>query len=148
VIFDDITSALFEKTEDLVEVRHRLSQALDSTEDPRDQCLIPMAIRQLDIVRITLLYEYELLDTSNIIQEEYLTSYFARRIEILQMTREQLLGHCRELQKMADHMGRTVGREQIERCLDIILSSQQCLDRIVKSLEQNIVLHRERHTTH
>jgi len=109
---------------------------------------IYLSIKEIDIIRITLLYEYELLDTSAVVQTEHLSLYYDRRLEILLMTKEQILGHYEELQGCSKHITYKEALQGIYRAAEVIDSASRLLDDITEMLDQHIMKQRSDKTMH
>jgi len=109
---------------------------------------IYLSIKEIDIIRITLLYEYELLDTSAVVQAEHLSLYYDRRLEILLMTKEQILGHYEELQGCSKHITYKEALQGIYRAAEVIDSASRLLDDITEMLDQHIMKQRSDKTMH
>ena len=84
---------LFEQSEKLLAIRNNLRKMLEVAEGQNHQRCLSLVIKDIDLIRLTVLYEYELLDTSRIVQDEFIHLYYGRRLEILQLSREQIRGH-------------------------------------------------------
>jgi hypothetical protein len=144
----EATHRLFHQTEEMAEVRGRLSEILTQVEDTPDGTLVAFAIKEIDIVRIMLLYEYELLDTAHIILEEYLSAYYARRIEIERMTVLQIQGRKRELTELRGHIVHENGRKILETAAEILAKTDHLLGQVIDELEQHVINDKDGNIVH
>ena len=143
-----IISQLFELSEELVAIRNSLQEASRAATNHDELLNISLSIKEIDIIRITLLYEYELLDTSAVVQTEHLSLYYDRRLEILLMTKEQILGHYKELQGWTKHITYNEVLHEIYRAPEVIASALRLLDDIIEVLNQHIMKQRSDKTMH
>jgi hypothetical protein len=95
---DNIILQLFEQSEELFVIRNNLLKMVELSNEEADQYHVSLLIKEIDLIRLTLLHEYELLDMSRIVQEEYTHLYYARRIEILQLSTQQIGRHFETLE--------------------------------------------------
>ncbi|MBW2318741.1 MAG: hypothetical protein JRD47_02990 [Deltaproteobacteria bacterium] len=143
-----VISQLFELSEELGAIRNSLQEASRVVTDHDELLNIYLSIKEIDIIRITLLYEYELLDTSAVVQTEHLSLYYDRRLEILLMTKEQILGHYEELQGCSKHITYKEALQGIYRAAEVIDSASRLLDDITEMLDQHIMKQRSDKTMH
>ncbi len=125
-----------------------MSEILKIVEGTEDGALVTFAAKEIDIVRITLLYEYELLDTGNIVLDAYASSYYARRVEILRMTVEQIRGHTRELGGIRQSTSHEQARQVMDEGMKNMKAAGQILDRVIDRFEQRILKESDKQTTH
>jgi hypothetical protein len=139
---------LFEQSEKLLAIRNNLRKMVEVPEGQNDQHPLSLVIKDIDLIRLTVLYEYELLDTSRIVQDEFIHLYYGRRLEILQLSREQIRGHYDGLEGL--HGGVTHEQElrEINHAKEIVQSSLRLFDDIIQTLEQHIVREAEQQTRH
>ena len=139
---------LFEQSEKLLAIRNNLRKMLEVAEGQNHQRCLSLVIKDIDLIRLTVLYEYELLDTSRIVQDEFIHLYYGRRLEILQLSREQIRGHYDGLEGL--HGGVTHEQElrEINHAKEIVQSSLRLFDDIIQTLEQHIVREAEQQTRH
>ncbi|MBW2195515.1 MAG: hypothetical protein JRF28_10705 [Deltaproteobacteria bacterium] len=143
-----VISQLFELSEELGAIRNSLQEASRVVTDHDELLNIYLSIKEIDIIRITLLYEYELLNTSAVVQTEHLSLYYDRRLEILLMTKEQILGHYEELQGCSKHITYKEALQGIYRAAEVIDSASRLLDDITEMLDQHIMKQRSDKTMH
>ena len=143
-----VISQLFELSEELGAIRNSLQEASRVVTDHDELLNIYLSIKEIDIIRITLLYEYELLNTSAVVQTEHLPLYYDRRLEILLMTKEQILGHYEELQGCSKHITYKEALQGIYRAVEVIDSASRLLDDITEMLDQHIMKQRSDKTMH
>ena len=143
-----VISQLFELSEELGAIRNSLQEASRVVTDHDELLNIYLSIKEIDIIRITLLYEYELLDTSAVVQTEHLSLYYDRRLEILLMTKEQILGYYEELQGCSKHITYKEALQGIYRAAEVIDSASRLLDDITEMLDQHIMKQRSDKTMH
>jgi len=143
-----VISQLFELSEELGAIRNSIQEASRVVTDHDELLNIYLSIKEIDIIRITLLYEYELLDTSAVVQAEHLSLYYDRRLEILLMTKEQILGHYEELQGCSKHITYKEALQGIYRAAEVIDSASRLLDDITEMLDQHIMKQRSDKTMH
>lgn len=136
---DEAIYSFFHQTEEMAQVRRLLSEILKQIEGTQDGTMVAFAIKEIDIVRIMLLYEYELLDTAHIIPEEYLSTYYARRIEIERMTAIQIQGHRRELTELQDHIRDENARKIIETAMEMLAKADNLLGLMIDRLKQHVI---------
>ena len=146
--FEEAVVKLFEFSEDLRSMRDELVSVADTMANGVERIHIICAIKEIDIIRVMLLGQYELLDTSRIVQVEYLAAYYERRLEILEMTRSQLAVHADEMVAIGGviESGRAV--EWIERASRQVRSSIQIVDAIVGLLESRAMAAAKDQTLH
>ena len=144
----ELISSLYDLTEALMRVRQRLSEILGNAGGTTDEPLITFAVKEIDIVRISLLYEYELLDTGNVVLDAYVSSYYARRVEILRMTGEQVRGHKQELEQIRKTIFHDEARKLIAQGTEIVHTACELLDSVIENIEQRILRDRDSQTTH
>ncbi len=143
-----VISQLFELSEELSVIRNSLQEASRVATDHDELLNIFLSIKEIDIIRITLLYEYELLDTSAIVQTEHLSLYYDRRLAILLMTKEQILGHYEELQGCVKHIMYKEVLQGIDRAAEVIDSALRLFDDIIEVLDQRVMEQRSDETMH
>ena len=143
-----VISQLFELSEELGAIRNSIQEASRVVTDHDELLNIYLSIKEIDIIRITLLYEYELLDTSAVVQTEHLSLYYDRRLEILLMTKEQILGHYEELHGCSKHITYKEALQGIYRAAEVIDSASRLLDDITEVLDQHIMKQRSDKTMH
>lgn len=139
MIFEESILKLFDNAERLRVLRSDLLTIADSIGGHSERLRLLLIIKTIDLLRIMLLYEYELLDTSPIIQNDCVSSYYARRIEILGMAREQIIGHLNELEDLRRQISSPQASDRIEQAGGIIRSSLQVVNDTVAFLENEIV---------
>ena len=139
VTFEARISLLFDNAERLYPIRSDLVKIADAVHGRSEQLAIILSVKVVDLMRITLLYEYELLDTSHVIRDDYVSSYYARRIDILVMTKEQILGHLKELQDLQRQISLASASDCIDQACEIIESSLHVVNETVAFLEKDIV---------
>ncbi len=143
-----VISQLFELSEELGAIRNSIQEASRVVTDHDELLNIYLSTKEIDIIRITLLYEYELLDTSAVVQAEHLSLYYDRRLEILLMTKEQILGHYKELQGCSKHITYKEALQGIYRAAEVIDSALRLLDDITEVLDRHIMKQRSDKTMH
>ena len=143
-----LISQLFEQSEKLLAIRNKLRKMVEVREGQNDQHRLSLVIKEIDLIRLTLLYEYELLDTSRIVQDEFIHLYYARRLEILRLAREQIRGHYDGLEGLCGGMMHKQELREINHAKEIVQSSLRLFDDIVRTLEQEIVIEAEQQTRH
>jgi hypothetical protein len=139
MVFEEWISQLFDNSERLHAVRSDLLKIADSISGHSEKLRIILSIKAIDLMRIMLLYEYELLDTSHVIQDDYVSSYYARRIEILVMAKEQISGQLKELEDLRRQIYHTRASDCIDQAGGIIGSSLRVVNDTVTFLENEIV---------
>lgn len=125
---------LFESAEDLRSTRDDLIQVGKEMNEP-ERLHVLAAVKEIDIVRVTLLGQHELLDTSNIIRPQYLFDYYARRLEILEPTRDQLLLHVREIVAIGRNAQDPQAVRKMEQARVQVDSSIEIIDAIIGILK-------------
>ena len=143
-----LISQLFEQSEKLLAIRNKLRKMVEVREGQNDQHRLSLVIKDIDLIRLTLLYEYELLDTSRIVQDEFIHLYYARRLEILRLAREQIRGHYDGLEGLCGGMMHKQELREINHAMEIVQSSLRLFDDIIRTLEQEIVIEGEQQTRH
>ncbi|MDY6839353.1 MAG: hypothetical protein SWH78_15415 [Thermodesulfobacteriota bacterium] len=143
-----LISQLFEASEGLLATRDNLQALVARTTDQDDRLRLSLVMREIDVIRLTLLYEYELLDTSHIVQEAFIHLYYARRLEILQLSREQIRGHCDGLDGRVSGMKDEEALREITHAREIVQASLRCMDDIIRALGQDIVVEGKQQTRH
>ena len=143
-----LISQLFERSEELLATRNNLQAMIELSNDQNDQYRLSLVIKEIDLIRLTVLHEYELLDTSRIVQDEFIHLYYARRLEILQLSRDQIRGHYDGLEGLCGRITHKQGLHEIDNAKEIIQSSLQLFDDIIRILEQDIVIEAENQTRH
>jgi hypothetical protein len=143
-----LISQLFEQSEKLLAIRNNLRKMIEVAEGQKDQHRLSLAIKDIDLIRLTLLYEYELLDTSRIVQDEFIPLYYARRLEILRLAREQIRGHYDGLEGLCGGITHKQELREIDKAMEIVQSSLRLFDDIIGTLEQDIVIEGEQQTRH
>ena len=148
VSLEDTIQKLFYHAESLAGIRHTLAEILHGVRGDHDESVIILGIKEIDLVRTMLLYEYELLDTASIISDSYHLSYYARRLEILRMTVKQIQSHHNVFYEKTGQLDSKKAKEAVSRGADILLSSIKNLGKIIDSLEQSIIMEKKDRTTH
>jgi hypothetical protein len=143
-----LISQLFERSEALLATRNNLQAVIELCNDQTDQYRLSLVIKEIDLIRLTVLYEYELLETSHIVQEEFINLYYARRLEILQLSREQVRGHYDGLEGLCGGIRDEQGLNEIDHAKEIIQASLGLIDDIIRTLEQGIVIEAKEQTRH
>ena len=143
-----LISEVFEQSEALLTVRNNLQALIKRATDQNDRFGLSLVIKEIDLIRLTLLYEYELLDTSHIVQEEFINLYYARRLEILKLSREQIRGHYDGLAGLCVGMRHEDALSQIALAREVVQVSLRLMDEIVRTLEQDIVIEGKQQTRH
>jgi hypothetical protein len=143
-----LISQLFEQSEKLLAIRNNLRKMVEVAEGQNDQHRLSLVIKEIDLIRLTLLYEYELLDTSRIVQDEFIHLYYGRRLEILRLAREQIHGHYDGLEGLCSGIMHKQALREINHAKEIVQSSLRLFDDIVRTLEQEIVIEAEQQTRH
>lgn len=144
----DYISRLFDYCEQLYTVRADLTKAHDGVGDYLEQQHIGLSIKTVDLIRAMLLYEYELLDTSYVIQDEFLSSYYARRVEILVMTEEQIQGRSEELTALRHRISCPAALDCLDRATVLAALSVELLGDVVGLLQDHIMTRGQRETRH
>ena len=132
--FEETVIKLFELSEDLRSTRDRLVSLAKAINDPERLYLVG-SVKEIDIVRATLLGQYELLDTSRIVKPEYLAAYYTRRLEILEMTRRQLSVHVEEIVAIGRATQAAEVLKEIERASNQVRWSMDSLDAVIGILK-------------
>jgi hypothetical protein len=148
VVFEKCVLKLFDHSEELRVLRSDLLKTLDSIREKSERLQIVLFIKIVDLMRIMFLHEYELLDTSHIIQKDYMSSYYARRMEILIMTKAQISGHLKELEDLRDQISYPQALDCIDRAGGILSSSLQIVQDTIEVLENRIVASGMKRTKH
>ena len=143
-----LISQLFERSEALLATRNNLQAVIELCNDQNDQYRLSLVIKEIDLIRLTVLYEYELLDTSHIVKEEYINLYYARRLEILQLSREQVRGHYDGLEGLCGGIRHEQGLNEIDHAKEIIQASLGLIGDIIRTLEQDVVIEAKEQTRH
>ena len=117
-------------------------------EGQNDQHRLSLVMKDIDLIRLTVLYEYELLDTSRIVQDEFIHLYYARRLEILRLSREQIRGHYNGLEGLCGGITHEQELREIDNAKEIVQSSLRLFDEIIRALEQDVVIEAEQQTRH
>ena len=143
-----LISQLFEESEKLLAIRNNLRKMVEVPEGQNDQHRLSLVIKDIDSIRLTVLYEYELLDTSRIVQDEFIHLYYGRRLEILRLSREQIRGHYDGLEGLCGGITDKQDLREIDNAKEIVQSSLQLFDDIIRTLEQDILIEAERQTRH
>jgi hypothetical protein len=143
-----LTSQLFEQSEKLLVIRNNLRKMVEVPEGQNDQHRLSLVMKDIDLIRLTVLYEYELLDTSRIVQDEFIHLYYARRLEILRLSREQIRGHYNGLEGLCGGITHEQELREIDNAKEIVQSSLRLFDEIIRALEQDIVIEAEQQTRH
>ncbi len=144
----NLISQLFEHSEELLATRNNLQAMIELCNDQNDQYRLSLVIKEIDLIRLTVLYEYELLDTSHIVQEEFINLYYARRLEILQLSRGQIRGHYDGLERLCGAIRYEQGLNEINHAKEIIQASLRLIDNIISTLEQDILTEAKEQTRH
>lgn len=134
-----IYHGFFDCSERLYAVRCELLKGVDLNDDPDEQLHIFLPIKTVDVIRAMLLYEYELLDTSHVIYEELVPSYYARRVEILRMMKEQIGDHLKELDDLRSRISHRRVLDCIDQARSVIGSSSGLLNDTASFLEDVII---------
>lgn len=138
---------LFEHSEALRVVRDRLASTMKGV-DVLDRFQIACVVKEIDIVRVMLLGEYELLDTARIVDPEHLPAYHARRLEILEMTAAQLQIHSNEIASLSTELEEARVVHWKTTAVDLITSARTVIDRIITLLGREAMSERSDHTVH
>jgi hypothetical protein len=139
---------LFDYSEKLRSVRHELVSTVEGEISGSYRLQVSCAVKEIDIVRVTLLGEYELLDTVQIVRPEYRSAYFARRLEILRMTKAQLGIHLDEMIALGGSIQEAEIVHWIEVAGDLVRSSIEVVDTILDILGGEAIADRKGHTLH
>ncbi len=139
---------LFEQSEKLLAIRNNLRKMVEVGEGQNHRHRLSLVIKDIDLIRLTVLYEYELLDTSRIVQDEFIHLYYGRRLEILRLSREQMRGHYDGLEGLYGGIRDKQELREINHAKEIVQSSLRLFDDIIRTLEQGIVIEAEQHTRH
>jgi hypothetical protein len=145
---EEAVSRLFECSEDLRSVRHELVSTVERETSGPSRLQVSCAVKEIDIVRVTLLGEYELLDTAQIVRPEYRPAYFARRLEILQMTKAQLGIHLDELMAIGSNVQEAGIIHWLEGAGSLVRSSIEVIDTIMDILRDEATTDRKGETLH
>jgi len=143
-----LISQLFEQSEKLLAIRNNLRKMVEVPEGQNDQHRLSLVIKDIDSIRLTVLYEYELLDTSRIVQDEFIHLYYGRRLEILRLSREQIRGHYDGLEGLCGGITDKQDLREIDNAKEIVQSSLQLFDDIIRTLEQDILIEADQQTKH
>ena len=143
-----LMSQLFEQSEKLLVVRNNLREIIEVPEGPEDEYRLSLVIKDIDLIRLIVLYEYELLDTSHIVQDEFIDLYCDRRLEILCLSREQIRGHYNGMEGLCGGITHKQGLREIDRAKKIVRSSLQLFDDLIRTLERDIVVEGRGQTRH
>ena len=132
--FEETILRLFDISEDLHSMRDELIRITEKLVDGPEFLRLVCAVKEIDIVAVTLLGQYELLDTTPIVQSQHLSDYYARRLEILEMTRPRLESHVDELVAIGDRIDIAQAAAWIGRATQQVRSSIQVIDSIMETL--------------
>jgi hypothetical protein len=143
-----LISQLFEQSEKLLVIRNNLRKMLEIPEGQDNRHRLSLVIKDIDLIRLTVLYEYELLDTSRIVQDEFIHLYYARRLEIFRLSREQMRGYYNGLEGLCGSITHKQELREIDNAKEIVQSSLRLFDEIIRTLEQDIVIEAEQQTRH
>ena len=143
----NLISQLFEQSEKLLATRNNLQKMIELN-DQTDQYRLSLVIKEIDLIRLTVLYEYELLDTSRIVHEEFMNLYYARRLEILYLSREQICGHYDGLEGLCGGIRHEQGLNEVDKAKEIIQASLRLINDIIRTLEKDIVIEAKEQTRH
>lgn len=141
-------SELFEQSEKLLATRNNLQKMVELSNVQNDQYRLSLVIKEIDLIRLTVLYEYELLDTSRVVQEEFINLYYARRLEILHLSREQIRGHYDGLEGLCGGIRHKQGLNEVDNAKEIVQASLRLIDHIIRTIEQDIVIEAKEQTRH
>ncbi len=145
---NSLISQLFEQSEELLLIRNNLRKTIELPDDQNDQYRLSLFIKEIDLIRVTVLYEYELLDTSRIVRDEFIHLYYARRPKILRLSRDQIRGHYDRLKGLCGCITYKQGLHEIDNAKKIVHSSLHLFDDIIRTLEQDIVIEAHDKTRH
>ena len=81
-------------------------------------------------------------------QDEFIHLYYARRLEILRLSREQIRGHYDGLKGLCGGIAHEQELREINHAKGIVQSSLRLFDDIIQTLEQSIVIEAEQQTRH
>jgi hypothetical protein len=143
-----LISQLFEQSEKLLAIRNNLWKMVEVPERQNHRHCLALVVKDIDLIRLTLLYEYELLDTSRIVQDEFIHLYYGRRLEILLLSREQIRRHYDGLEGLCGGITHKQELREIDKAMEIVQSSLRLFDDIIRTLEQDIVIEAGQHTRH
>ncbi len=107
-----------------------------------------MLVKDIDLVRLIMLHEYELLDTSHVVRPDYMILYYARRLEILQLSRHQLSLSCEVMKDIRGYVKHKEALSEIDNAKKIVQASLRLLGRVIGILEQDIVVEAEDQMKH
>jgi hypothetical protein len=74
--------------------------------------------------------------------------YYARRLEILQLSREQIRGHHDGLEGLCGGIGHEQGLNEIDHAKEIIQVSLWLMDDIISTLKKDILIEAKEQTRH
>ena len=143
-----LISQLFEQSEKLLAIRNNLRKMVEVPEGQNDQHRLSLIIKDIDSIRLTVLYEYELLDTSRIVQDEFIHLYYGRRLETLRLSREQIRGHYDGLEGLCGSITDKQDLREIDNAKEIVQSLLRLFDDIIRTLEEDILIEADQQTRH
>jgi hypothetical protein len=146
--FEEMVLNLFDVSEDLRSMRDELIRITEDLPDGPEFLRLVCAIKEIDIVVVTLLAQYELLDTIAIVQSQLLSDYYARRLEILEMTRPRLESHVDELVAIGDRIEIGQGAAWIDRATQRVRSAIAVIDTIMENLRSRTMAAAKDQTLH
>lgn len=146
--FEEMVLNLFDVSEDLRSMRDELIRITEELPDGPEFLRLVCAVKEIDIVVVTLLAQYELLDTIAIVQSQLLSDYYARRLEILEMTRPRLESHVVELVAIGDRIEIGQGAAWIDRAIQRVRSAIAVIDTIMENLRSRTMAAAKDQTLH
>ncbi len=135
-----VISKLFERSEELFTSRNKLVRIIEAAGLEEEQYNLSLLVKDLDLVRLIILHEYELLDTSSVVREDYVSVYYARRLEILQLSRQQLSRHYEVVKGICGHVNHKEALCEIQEAGKIIQASLRLFDRVIVLLEEDMIV--------
>jgi hypothetical protein len=144
----DLTKALNLSSKRLTTIRNSLYEISQWERNCDERYAIQFCVFEMDIVYSSIIREYELLDTSNIIDQGYLGYYFSRRIETLTTSR-MTIDICREgLEDMAEVIKDRLTLSKINRAKSTVDWSLSIIDQCLTVLYEHTTWESTLYTIH